>query len=66
MSKDRTIPVFTMRMATFLISEGWILDHLDKDNRDPMRLVFYFRNAPGIYDDMNRFRQEGGEDNAER
>ena len=66
MSKDKTIPVFTMRMATFLISEGWILAHLDKDKRDPMRLVFYFRDAPGIYDDMNRFRQGEGNDNAGR
>ncbi len=66
MSKDRTIPVFTMRMATFLLGEGWILDHLDKDKRDPMRLVFYFRNAPRIYDDINRLRQKEGKDNAER
>lgn len=64
MSSYKTIPVFTMRMATFLLEEGRILDHLDKDKRDPMRLVFYFRYAPGIHDDMNRFRQKGGEDNA--
>lgn len=57
------VAVFSYPLALFLMREGWVVHHTDDNKNDPKRKVYYFSYAPGIYDDMNKFKSIK-EDNA--
>lgn len=57
------VPIFTYSLALFLVNEGWIVHHTAPNKSDPKRQVYYFNFAPGIYEDMCRFKNIKEENN---
>lgn len=56
--KEKTLPVFNIRVASRLMAEGYIIDHTDINRNKRHWRVFYFRNTPGLAEDIQRIKQE--------
>lgn len=66
MVNGECVPIFSLRLAAYLMEQGYILDHTDTNKKDSRLKVYYFRLAPGIYGDMNGFkhRRDSGMENS--
>ena len=57
MQKDiNYVPVFSYPLALHLANMGWVIHHTAPNKNDIRRKVYYFNYAPGIYDDMTKFK----------
>lgn len=58
MRKINTTPVFSLRIASRLMAEGYVIDHTDRNKNCKQLRVFYFRDTPGLKDDIERIKGE--------
>jgi len=58
MEKVNTTPIFSLRIASRLMEEGYVIDHVDRNKNCKYLRVFYFRDTPGLKDDIERIKQE--------
>lgn len=58
MEGKKTLPVFSLSIASRLIAEGYVIDHTDINQNKRHLRVFYFRNTPGLIEDIQRIRKE--------
>ena len=57
MDKDvKYVPIFSYELALFLTHEGWVVHHTAPNKENHNLKVYYFNFAPGIYEDMNKYR----------
>lgn len=55
----KMVAVFTPEMAKMLVNEGYVCEYMNAHRKNPKQIVYHFRNAPGIFDDLNRFKEGG-------
>lgn len=53
----KMVAVFTPEMAKMLVGEGYVCEYMNAHRKNPKQIVYHFRNAPGIFDDLNRFKE---------
>ncbi len=58
MEKVSTTPVFSLRVASRLMADGYIIDHTDRNKNCKYLRVFYFRDTPGLKEDIERIKNE--------
>ena len=58
MEDKKTLPVFNVRLASRLMAEGYIINHTNINRHKRNMRVFYFRNTPGLAEDIQRIRRE--------
>lgn len=56
--EEKTLPVFSIGIASRLMAEGYIIDHTDINRNKRHLRVFYFRNTPGLAEDIQRIKRE--------
>ena len=58
MEEKKTLPVFSLSIASRLMAKGYVIDHTDINQNKRHLRVFYFRNTPGLVDDIQKIRKE--------
>ena len=58
MNEKRTLPVFNLLIASRLMKEGYVLNHTARNRNHKNMIVYYFRNVPGLAEDIQRFKKE--------
>lgn len=58
MNDKRTLPVFSLTIASRLMKEGYVLDHTARNRNNKKMIVYYFRNVAGLEEDIQRFKRE--------
>ena len=53
-----TMPVYTMRLAGYLMQQGFVLLDMKKNYKYPERNVFYFGNTPEIQEKISSYNKE--------
>jgi hypothetical protein len=56
-TERKTIPIYSLRLARKLMNKGYFLNHTDRNRVYPDLKVFYFRYAPGIYDEIELYKE---------
>ncbi len=58
MDEKRTLPVFSLPIASRLMKEGYVLNHTARNRNHKGMIVYYFRNVAGLEEDIQRFKRE--------
>lgn len=57
-NQKTNIPVFSFKLARRLINKGYILNHTNKNNNYPKLKIYFFRDAPGLKDEIAAYQRE--------
>ena len=58
MEGKKTLPVFSLPIASRLMKEGYVLNHTARNRNNRNMIVYYFRNVTRLKEDIQRFKRE--------
>ena len=64
--ENKTIPIFSMKLAGLAMCEGFVIQALGKDEDGSGRTVFYFNNTPALLGFIERYRNRNKKHKAYR
>ena len=56
--QKNTVPVFSKNLVIRLLEKGFILNHTQNNLNNPCLKVFFFKNSPGIDEEINKYQAE--------